>query len=432
MRKKYTQEELDNFIGVSEYVVIQESDFDDITIATLNDISKQSIVFENCRFKNLAFIHFTSKGTVFIHDCEIEGSLEMNETNFSHQLSIKRVTVKNIVVSNTDFQRDFLLSQCFVLDEISLNFLDTGILLSIQKVIAKDIKVIFFELKETAVNIYQVSSLTFIISFPSISFTKKLAISEIIAKRLELKYLRNPAANTIYLTKFDVRTFRLESIHNEGLLSFNTIVPDSAPVGIFQIMNCYMGKSEFCNIRFNEFTNFEISNSQIQEIIPINVRWNFDERAYRDIEPDYRLEVFRQFKMISVKNMDKISQFQFERMEIEQYNQQLDWRKDFGDWFVLKTNRLSNYHGQDWQLPITWLLFSSFLFYTLLNFATNFDCYHIGNYLNFLLPFHSLSDVTCSNGPVLNAWAKFWDILQRLFSSYFIFQFLRAFRKYVS
>ena len=121
-------------------------------------------------------------------------------------------------------------------------------------------------------------------------------------------------------------------------------------------------------------------------------------------------------------------------MEMFFYNTQLNWKKNFEDWFILKSNQISNNHGLSWTRPLAWLLSVSFVLYTLINYVYgNFNCYHIGNYLNFLMPFHNINDILCSKPEIqFSNWIYFWDIFQKLVSGYFIFQFFRGFRKYVN
>lgn len=157
--------------------------------------------------------------------------------------------------------------------------------------------------------------------------------------------------------------------------------------------------------------------------------------AYNSTKPEYLRELFRQLKNVCAKNMDKISQLQFEKMEMLFYSDQLTWKSNFQDWFILKTNKISNNHGISWLRPLLWLVGLTFIFYTIINYISgSFHCYHIGQYLYFLLPIHNINDVLCLNIADIkyNNWIYFWDITQRIVSAYLIFQFLRAFRKFVN
>jgi hypothetical protein len=173
-------------------------------------------------------------------------------------------------------------------------------------------------------------------------------------------------------------------------------------------------------------------NSQLQYIVPINVKWNFNISAYEGIKDEYLRELFRQLKNICSNNLDKFSQLKFEQLEMHFYSKELKWGKNFGDWLILMSNRYSNNHGQDWQRALKWLFLFSIINYVFLHISfKSFSCFHVGNFLSFVLPIHSLKDILCGE-QVFNGWVMFWDMLQRLISSYLIFQFLRAFRKYVN
>lgn len=200
-------------------------------------------------------------------------------------------------------------------------------------------------------------------------------------------------------------------------------------------MDSYFGNAELYNIDLQSFKKVHIFNCHLQNIIPVNVKWNFNMAAYKEVKPEYSRELFRQFKNVCFKNMDKVSQLQFERMEMTFYSTQLHWRKNFQDWFILKTNQFSNNHGINWLLPLGWLLFFSLTFFSaIVLFSGCFLSYNFGNYLTFIFPWHNIEGLLkggCSKTSNSN-WVLFFDFLQKLFSSYFIFQFLRSFRKYVN
>ena len=248
--------------------------------------------------------------------------------------------------------------------------------------------------------------------------------------------IKNSSDNKINIVRINAWKIHFLWLHNDGWLSLQEFNRHAKKAGsVFTVQNSYFGNAELYHIDLNSYESIHIFNCHLQNIIPVNVKWNFNLKAYQGIKADYLRELFRQLKNVCAKNMDKIGQLQFEKMEMLFYSNQLSWKKNFQDWFILKSNQISNNHGLSWLRPLTWLISLTLIFYTIINHISgSFYCYHIGKYLYFLMPFHNIDDILCFEVSKLTHrnWVYFWDITQRLASSYFIFQFLRAFRKFVS
>ena len=106
-----------------------------------------------------------------------------------------------------------------------------------------------------------------------------------------------------------------------------------------------------------------------------------------------------------------------------------------GEWFILKTNWLSNNHGLSILWPFLWLLSVSTTFYLaylwiagMLFQQTDFDANLIGNYFSFI-DFTHRNDFLLDKKDI-NGWLLAIDYLNKVFLAYFIFQFIAAFRKY--
>jgi hypothetical protein len=100
----------------------------------------------------------------------------------------------------------------------------------------------------------------------------------------------------------------------------------------------------------------------------------------------------------------------------------------------------SNRFGRSWGLPFWWLVLSTIIFYliTILILSSINDTSPrlvwetlngLGAGYQYLLPTHSFQIFKPYNG---NGWIFFIDAIQRIFSGYFIFQFVRAFRFHVA
>ena len=117
-------------------------------------------------------------------------------------------------------------------------------------------------------------------------------------------------------------------------------------------------------------------------------------------------------------------------------------KKD-GNWrdrLILLTNRHSNDYGHDWFLSVKVLFIVSLYLFVftklvLLNFRfeNSPSLSHIAQFLMFMInPIHKFGEIFPGHeDSYYRGFAECLDIVGRLFSGYMIFQFLKAFRKYV-
>ena len=133
--------------------------------------------------------------------------------------------------------------------------------------------------------------------------------------------------------------------------------------------------------------------------------------------------------------------------------------KHLSDYFILWTNKYSNEHGTNWWKPIILLLIFNLLFFTMIEATVlnePFAYYrpylafhsilflfknllqsmidHSTVYLDLMNPAHNLvrsyrpyPDIIVDS----NFAAQLFSLVSRIFTSYFIFQTLRAFRKLI-
>ena len=396
------------------------------------------ITFENCRFNTLRLSKTEFFKPVNIFKCEFKESLSILNSYFFEILLVHGVNASNISIAANKFKSKFSISEYQCSGSLVLQFKQTGTEIVIQQYykhfnITNNVHILFENQISCCLLISNINAKSVEINFSGVIIQNSLQISDLTAEECNIFSLKNKSDNLISFQRFIVGQLTVMNIHNDGLLRWTNVqAMQSESLRRLSIINSYLAKSEFYNVNLESFNSLRLFNCHLIDIIPINVKWNFNYSTYKDVtEENYLRELFRQLKMVCSKNMDKISSLRFEQMEMQFYNSQLTWKQNFGDWFILKTNRISNNHGQNWFLPLAWLVLFSTIFYFLIIYCEgSFKCVHIGNFLNFLTPFHSEKDITCGVD-THNGWITFWDILQKLFSSYFIFQFLRAFRKYV-
>lgn len=162
-------------------------------------------------------------------------------------------------------------------------------------------------------------------------------------------------------------------------------------------------------------------------------------------------EIYRQLKFASQKQGDMPQTLEFQRHEMNYYRIIVGLRKPryWSEYIVLWSSQ-SNDFGKNWLKAFKLLILFSFLFYIPIGFLNTqvLDHLHFAssiaevgntlkitfwdnltNWVTILNPTHSMKDLN-ENIHSISPWIYFWDLLSRVFVSYFIFQTISAFRKF--
>ncbi len=396
--------------------------------------------FDNCSFRSIEFQGMVFLGKFKFQSCQIAEMISITTCEFRGHFHAYNISTPRIAIWNNNFFNGFDLYDFDKVNDLTLQFGKVKGRIHVKQwhvnpAELTNIHIMFEHIEGSQIHFEDFVSQKIEIQFPGKHLTESVRITGIKSNELKIINLKNKSNNQINLERISVGQLVFLWLHNDGWLSIQNIDCNARAKSLFSLQDCYLGRAELYHIDLASFENIKIYNCHLQDIVPVSVKWNFDTNAYKETKTSYLRELFRQLKNVCSKNMDKISQLRFEKMEMYYYSAQLNWRTNTEDWIIFKTNQFSNNHGQSWIRPLLWLFGVSFILYTiLLYFYGNFGCYHIGNYLYFVMPFHSVDDVLClkSSAAISNNWVQFWDILQKLFSGYFIFQFLRAFRRFVT
>jgi len=220
----------------------------------------------------------------------------------------------------------------------------------------------------------------------------------------------------------------------------------------FRSINSHLGRTNFTSFSFEGFENIEINDSNFSEIITANVRW-FDPEKILKKSKDCKdfggnRDLFRQLKYSMFKQGDRVQALFFKRYEMQALRKQLLLMKGHtGEKAMLWMNG-SNDHGQNWIKPMVLGLIFTGIFYVFFIISTapeltNTFSFSIVNLvstvnvilkyalvaLKFLNPTHTYSSLGTDIRD--NFLGNLFDIIQRIVISYFIFQTISAFRKYI-
>jgi hypothetical protein len=213
-----------------------------------------------------------------------------------------------------------------------------------------------------------------------------------------------------------------------------------------------LGKTNFTSFSFDGFHEIEIQDSNFSEIITANVRWFAPEIILKTAKNSqdfgkYR-DLFRQLKFAMLKQGDRVQALFFKRYEMQALRKQLLTEKGYkGEKAMLWMNG-SNDHGQNWIKPMLLGLLFTCIFYVAFIISTAPELsghtslswtnvsmtlkvipkyFHIA--LKFLNPTHTYESLGATIKD--NIPGNLFDIVQRIVISYFIFQTISAFRKYI-
>ena len=438
-RRQGTQNEILATFQRDQDVIFEEVDFGYIYINTVSQIRvSKTVSFSKCTFKKLELFNFYFTQRFYIFDCKFEEHLILGNCIFGSKCVLIGVDSKDLRIVHNTFNKNFDIDKFKCSGTFNVQFSSVKENVSIEQFSGeknpKDISIMFAEDSPAgSVNFRGFKANQITLSFPPSNMNHNVNISDFETDDLTIIMLSNTSDGKIYIHRIQATNITLFDLINNGFLHIKKLsTVKGVSNGKFLMHDCSFGKSEAYDVDFNSYDVIEIANSHLQTIIPSNITWNFRPTAYATIKPSYLRELFRQFKVICSSNMDKISTLKFEQLEMRYYGTQLHWRKNMGDWFILWSNKWSNNHGQSYGRAFLGLFITTIVFYNgmiLTNHSFN-TCYLFSSGVTFMNPLHSLKDIVCDK--INNTGVYVWDVAQRLVSGYFIFQFLRAFRKFVN
>jgi hypothetical protein len=243
-----------------------------------------------------------------------------------------------------------------------------------------------------------------------------------------------------------------------SFITFSGIRADNKLHSVVNINNSNLSNSNFSSVDFASFNKIEIENTSLIDAIFTNITWFEHVQLNKCLtkEAGYyskTREVYRQLKYALEKQGDRIQSLNFKHLEMKVYKEDLfskyKWHQRIfnQDRFILWVGQTNNF-GQSWLKPVgIFILFllplyfgimvgvSSELEYSICPSWTNLQttlselwkyAYSIPELIN---PVHSLKKVFPDHD--ISGPAYWLDFLLKLVSSFFIFQTIAAFRKFM-
>lgn len=262
-------------------------------------------------------------------------------------------------------------------------------------------------------------------------------------------------------SKIKCNNISINDFKNEGSLNFYGIEPQQSKNSYFQIINSNLDKAQFYRASFSDYTELIIIDSFITDTLFIACKWSKNIRALfgpgytsfekslkngRKITPTEILgirEAYRQLKISMSKHSDKIQENKFYAEELVFYNKTLiwgkPWKNEFWDKIVLYWSKNFSDYGQSFIKPLFWLILGHFILFSFALIFNGFDHLYISwsnasssafeeafeKYFIYINPLRKF-EVSFSGYLIV------LDILMRIWSSYMIYNIIRASRRFIS
>ncbi|MBK9482259.1 MAG: hypothetical protein IPO02_09855 [Bacteroidetes bacterium] len=246
----------------------------------------------------------------------------------------------------------------------------------------------------------------------------------------------------------------------------------------FSIFGSYMGKSDFNSIDFSQFAEFFIKESNFIETSFINIVWpdniyaltarrigisdedkllegKIKSLKYKQGFPHFYIstlkdnnkirgyfskerEVYRQLKYVMGKQGDTINEQLFHSKEMKSYFQSLTFKKDFWTKAVILFSDIFGDFGRSISRPIFSLLVGHFFLFLILINSNHFDNFRISlNYPNYDGFKYGVENYLFLINPLRRFDNNFHeyniiiDLLMRIWSTYMLYNFVRASRRFI-
>jgi hypothetical protein len=296
--------------------------------------------------------------------------------------------------------------------------------------------------------------------------------------------IENVQVNNMAIYKFRndkaLRLFNITSL--KGLLPSN-----------FSIIDSYMGKAEFYSIDFSGFDNLHFTDAHLTECSFVNIKWKyginslkinftseinknhgfivagrhteidtdknalvekilnlknkefdyFERRRVNKIPEvrDYFMrsrEIYRQLKYALGKQGDIVNEQKFHALEMRAYNWSLSWKNNFWTKLAIKFSYWFSDFGQSIWRPLLWLFTGHFILFIFLLASGNFGQ---GLWLSIhptwqgfqtgVEKFFKLINPLRRDENAFSGFSVLTDLLMRIWSSYMIYNIVRAARRFI-
>ena len=284
---------------------------------------------------------------------------------------------------------------------------------------------------------------------------------------------------SVSVEDISVNSLSIYRYRNEKALRFSNLkIYKTNQISEFSIVESYLGKTEFYSIDFGAFYSVKILDSHLVDCVFVNTKWptkidalkgryismsdketafpikleRLEKRLYENIneknllenDPEIityyekKIEVLRQLKFSLGKQGDIINEQKFHSLEMVTYDKTLTWDNNFWTKSIIKFSYYFSDFGQSISQPLIGLLAIHFMFFAILVLCRVFPNFQFSienpdatgfwngfyEYFRLINPFRKADDTF--KGGFISI-----DLLMRIWSSYMIYNIIRASRRFL-
>lgn len=400
------------------------------------------LTFQGCTFKTnkLFFIDgLICNDTLTFEGCTISESISFSSGIFKKEVLLKYVHVKRVLLSHCTF--DKISISGYDIDEVWMSGCKFESLHIGEHLLGDNIRKLVIFAKEDETGDVFVNDQGFD----------------------EISLFGSNKGKQFNFSKIRCNNLSITNFKNEGSLNFYGIEPKdlNSDNRYFQIIDSNLEKVQFYRASFSQYKELIIINSFITDTLFIGCKWSNNIRAlygpgYGSFEESLKIgrkmtpkevvaikEAYRQLKISMSKHSDKLQEHKFYSEELSFHNRTLLWEKpwtnQFWDKVILLFSKTFSDYGQSFIKPLFWLLIGHYILFLLALLFNGFYPLHITfseptsaafkqafeKYFIYINPLRRLE--TSFTGYLIVL-----DLLMRIWSSYMIYNLIRASRRFIS
>ncbi|MEZ5017677.1 MAG: hypothetical protein R2800_11535 [Flavipsychrobacter sp.] len=267
----------------------------------------------------------------------------------------------------------------------------------------------------------------------------------------------------ILISDIYINQLRVNSLINNGTIIFNNIKPVKEVLinknisktnkeynhsvhtkSQLSIKNSDLGNTQFIGCDLASFDKFEFKNSKMAQVfladtsLPHRNKITTTGDANKN---EQRHLALSQFKKIYEGQGDMVRAADFRAQEMEVYRSQLKPIKQFGTWLILSFSFLTSNYGNSIWRPLFWLFCVHYLLFMLALGFNAFDFDTLTNTQEITNGYYFLEQKVYAFFYLMSPlrkvylfkydWTILIDLMMRVWSSYMIYNFIRASRRFI-
>lgn len=259
----------------------------------------------------------------------------------------------------------------------------------------------------------------------------------------------------IYIRNIEISKLKINDFYSKSTVDL-TLVTMVGEESTMSLVHSDLGNAEFNHCDFTGTNDFYYYSSNLDQVKSRQTRWPRElrvqeNRLAREIKSNetqliklitecdksvvesQKTAYFRQIKTLSFSENNKKMASDFASLELNSMlsGNEISWP----DRFLLSISKVSSSHGTNWVMPLLWLLFIASIFSLLFSSSVCGSVVFVPKDILMLVnPAHRITDlsvVNALNKDNLSFLSHAIDTLSRVGSSYFIYQAIRASRRYL-